>query len=196
MAANKLFKITFPTAQATKYFKRVEKENDIAISRALNTISKQALSETAKEVAEDTGLSQARVKKSVKVTKATRFNHGFEWDVSGSRLGLIKPKTTRGGAPKRGGNRTGISFLSHNKERKRITESIDGGTKPFLIPVSRGAKKKIAVYRKRGSRKVTKLAYHSIPVLIREDWFERTMKALTKRLPGEYRKQLKKAKYN
>lgn len=200
--SKKPFTFEFPKGQVQKFVRKVENENNIAISRTLNIISNQAINQTSGEIAEDTGINKTSVKKRIKVTRSTRVRLYFEWFISGLRMALIKPKTIRGGGKKRGGNRTGISYIDpEENKRKRITDYVDGGSKPFLIPVNRteyGKKvTKLAVYREKGMKRVvTKMAGYSLPTLIRKDWYGNTLEFLTKRLPEEYRKQLKKAKYN
>lgn len=170
-----------------KYFSAADKSHNVAVVRTLNILSNRALSQTSKKIAKKISSSMRSIKNKIKLIRATTKSHWFSWDVSGERLPLIRPRQIKGG----------ISFMSDGK-RVKLVENINGGSKPFLIPASRSSQKdkKLAVYRKKGSvRKVTKLAYSSIPWLLEKNWKDEVLEYLTKNLKVEYQKQLKKSAY-
>lgn len=198
--ASKFITISFSRGQAEKYFAKTIRNNDVAIMRTLNVLSRQGIKDTAKEISEDHGIKQSSVRKRIKVTKATRSKHSFTWRVSGVRLPLTKPLVLKGGKKKRGGRRLGISHRLPGNIKEKLTTRHKGGSKPFIIPVNRSidSKKvtKLPVYREKGFKKsVTMLAGHSIPFMVRVGWEHRTRVTLTKRLPIEYKKQLKRVRF-
>jgi len=193
--ANKFVNFGFKPGQAKKWGDKVLKNNQKAAAATLNALSKKGIAETAKEISAETGVKQAQVRKRIRVRKAFPFNLDFSWFISGRRLSWIKPRTL-----KKSGRRTGVSHLVDNKKRKRVTSHIGDGSKAFVINVNKNEEgkrgNKLAVFRKKGqSRKVTKLAGHSIPWLLSEDWEERIKAGLVKLMPDEMRKQLKKLKF-
>ena len=202
MARGKAF--SFDNAQLRRYSTKVQRQNDKAISATLNELSKVGIREVAAAIQRMTGTPQATVRRRIKVTKATIFNHFFSWFIRGRRLSWIQPRVLKGGKSKRGGNRIGLSHLADNKIRKRVTgPQGEGGSPPFLAKLNviknqdtgkRSAGNKISTYKdKTGS--LIKLVGHSLPWLLNEDWEERIKKILIAMMPGEYRKQLKKLKF-
>jgi hypothetical protein len=185
-----------------KMAKKAASNNAKALSRTTRAISKQAIRITAKEVAESSGVNQSQVTKRIKVMHFSgRDSYNFSWRINGRRLTWIKPRTLRGGSKKKGGNRIGVSHLGDGKIRKRVTENVkSGASKPFIAKVNRGfdgkGGTKITWFTQKGSKRLYKLAGHSLPFLLKKDWEERILNFLTRQLPIEYRKQLKKVGFN
>jgi len=199
--AKQIFKFTFKKSQVKRFVNKAVRDNDIAVIRTLNQLSKEGISMVAKEVSSDTGVKQSTVKKKIKVTSANKLNKSFIWNVSGFRLPWIRPRVIRGGPRKRGGNRRGVSHIGKGKVRKKVVRAIQrGSSKPFIVPLNfnrEGTRSdKLAAYRKPGlKRKITVLVSSSVPFVLRRDWQTRVLRRLTIRLPIVYKRQLAKVKF-
>ena len=181
----KFITVKFKKGQAQKWANKVQNDNDVAISRALNTVSKSGVAFTSKEVAADSGLNIGQVKKEIKVTKATRRKHFFLWLITGKRLPWAKPRKIVGGA----------SFLTDANTRDKIKKPLEGGNRLFTAK-SRKTKAKVAAFRPKGSKKAWHLlSGHSLPYWIRDEWYKRVLRLMTDRLSVEYKKEVKKARF-
>lgn len=176
--------------QMTKIVTAQIKEEDEIELRTLNAVSKKAKSIVAKQLADETGLTQATIKRSIKVTKASKGAFVVFWRISGKRL---QPPGLR--AVKRKKRIAGISYLGKGKKRIVKMQPIGSGSKPFIIP-GKYSGKKLAVFRQPGNpRHVTTYAWQSLPFLLEKDW-ERRLKEEVKRLfPAERLIQKKKVKF-
>ena len=90
MTKQRLFKATFPRGQVQRWAKEAQRDNDTAITRALNTTSNFGIKQSVREVSEISGATQSKVKSLIKVVRATLRKRFFEWEITGKRLPVIR----------------------------------------------------------------------------------------------------------
>jgi hypothetical protein len=193
--AKKILTIKFEDKGIKKIVKRVQKRNDKAVAKTLNSLSKQAVKSTAEELKERTGINIGQVKRRIIVTRATPKKHFFTWESKGGRLGWIKPRKLKG----KSGIGRGLSFISKSKRRKKVIEKINNKhSKPFLARVNKredGTGGNIlAFYRKKGNKELIKLVGSTLPTMMSEDWDANALNFIIRKMPSEYRKQLNNTK--
>lgn len=170
-----------------KAFSEFVKDLEIANFRTLNIQAKRTLKIISKEIKDETGINQSTIKKSIKIKKATRATPITVFKMKGPRLGLSKVRKLK----------KGISFTGRGKRRNKLTNLIDGGSRPFIIK-GKNSGKNVAVFRKPGNQRiVTTLKGSSIPFLfgivgVDEERFQ---KLITKGFADEYLKQIFKARF-
>jgi hypothetical protein len=178
---------------------------DIATTRALNQLVTDARIEIVEDISKEYGYPKNSIKRRMKPIKATRNRKNAGWFIKSARFGWAKPNQLKATG--------GVSHIKKGGQRTKVTTKITAkgktGTKPFLIPATKGtygkekifisgASKKIAVYRKPGfKRKTTTLQGPTVPRMLKavgidDKWLFRYVQ---KNLPDEYSKQLKKAKF-
>jgi hypothetical protein len=183
---------------AAKVAKSIKKRNDIAAFRAVNKLEKRAQKEVGKAVRDIYPVKQKDIKKALKVTKAKLISPIARWALSSKRLPLPKAKGILRG-------KGGIAFTGLQKNRHKLTEPIDGGTRPFMIQ-GRYSGKLIPVYvapedmnnrtGRNRTRPVKTLKGHSIPFLFDKVESMKIIRKLFKlTFMIEYKKQLKRAKF-
>lgn len=170
-----------------KAFSEFQKELEIANFRTLNIQANRALKVVLKEIKDETGINQSTIKKAIKVKKATKNTPITVIKMKGSRLGLSKVRQLK----------KGISFTGRGKKRVKLTNPIEGGSRPFVIK-GKNSGKNVAVYRKPGNKRtVTTLRGSSVPFLfgivgVDEERFQ---SLIMKGFPDEYLKQIFKARF-
>ena len=182
----------------------LKKLEDIATTRSLNAILKREEKAIAVDISKEYGITQSAARKKMRPTKATKFRKSIAILFASTRSNLIKPKEL-----KRGKKRVGISFRAKGGATVKIKTAINGGTKPFLINAKAGGQsggddikvpggnKKIPVYRKAGSSKLTTMRGSSIAHMAEKTEItdKRLLQRVMSEFPKEYRSQLKSAKY-
>lgn len=183
----------------SKITEKLQKIEDIATTRALNEIVRREEKAIAADVSKEYGITQKAARKRTKLTKATKFNKTVALKFRSTRINLLKARQLKSG---------GISFQAKGRRRVKITTSINGGTKPFMINAKAGGQaggdnikvpggnKRIPVYREKGMRKVTTLKGSSIAHMVESLQIDdkRLMKRINEELPGVYKNKLKSAR--
>jgi hypothetical protein len=177
------------SAKIAKNYKRYEDELE---KRTLNELSNKGKKMTAKDIQDETGLTQAAIKRSIKVKKARRNILEVVWKIIGRRLQFPGIRQI-----KRKGRVAGVSYLGKGKQRiTRLDPVEQGSTKLFTIPGKFKGEKRIAVFRQAGDRKkTTTFAGHSVPFLLEKDWERRLKDRLKLMFPAERKRQKGKLKY-
>jgi hypothetical protein len=177
------------SAKIAKNYKRYEDELE---KRTLNELSNKGKKMTAKDIQDETGLTQAAIKRSIKVKKARRNILEVVWKIIGRRLQFPGIRQI-----KRKGRVAGVSYLGKGKQRiTRLDPVEQGSTKLFTIPGKFKGEKRIAVFRQAGDRKkTTTFAGHSVPFLLEKDWERRLKDILKLMFPAERKRQKEKLKY-
>jgi len=187
--------------------KRIDKAEDVATTRALNIILNKEEKRISAEISKEYGISQASVRAKIKKRKATKTNKLIALNFRSLRANVISPRQLK----------KGISFRKKGGGRIKITTRVTAGSsKPFMINAKAGGytgganikvpggNKKIPVYigkrenPKRGpARKVTTMKGSSIPHMAAALQIQnnRLENAVRRDFPGEYRNQLKKARF-
>jgi len=186
-----------------KYETEIEK-------RTLNGVSKKAITKTARETSQESGLKVGTVKKGIKETKAKTNNLVVTWFIKSRRL--IPPGLR---ALKKKGKAIGISFFGLGKKRKSFIRPVEaGGSPPFVIE-GHGSGAKVAVFvpsaagksfrikgtNKWGGRKVKTFAGHSLAYYIQYVWGsedllrQNTVEYIRDIFPEERKRQIARYQY-
>ena len=173
----------------------IKKRNDIAAFRTINILEKRSMKLIQTDIKKEYPVTNKQINKVIKKRKARKDTPYAVWKIRGGRLDLAKAKAIKKG---------GISYVEYGKKRVKANQSIDGGSKPFMI---RGqySNKQVAVYRKSGIKTwasgtrrnpVTTMKGHSIRWLFRKvDYMKDVRGVFDKEFKIEYRKQLDRAKF-
>ena len=134
-------------------FAKFEKQQITATFRTLNIQGARANKKILQELSKITNTSQKELKKGMSVSKASRLKQRFIVMASQKRNAVGSAKVIKGG----------VSF-KYRKKTVKLTNSIGGGSKPFII-TGRSSGKKVAVYRSRGSKKTSTIRKSTTPHL-------------------------------
>ena len=191
-----------------KINRKIAKMEDIATTRTLNIILDQQRREIANDVSKEYGVLKGSAKKHMKPIKATRVNKEVKLIVKSTRTSLPSPRRIKGG----------VSFRKKGGGRSKIKVAINpGASKPFVIKAKaggqvggddikvRGTIKKVAVFVPKEFNKFTKISQRKVKTLLGptlakmvgdlEIKSKDLAKAITKKFPAIYKKQLDKAKF-
>jgi len=173
----------------------IKKRNDIAAFRTINVLQKRSLKAIQKEIRANYPVTNKQINNVMKKRNARKATPYAVWKLKGGRLDLAKAKELKKG---------GVSYVKWGKQRVKVNQSIDGGSKPFFI-TGRYSGKRVPVYRKAGVKTwasgtrrnpVTTMKGHSIRWLFRKvDYMKDIRGVFDKEFKIEYGKQLDRAKF-
>lgn len=182
-----------------KRAKEMQKDIETAQIRALNAVSKRALTGQVKEVAKILGITQKEVRRKITVKRASKRNSTVIWTFKGYRYSVSRPtsvirkKKFKTIEAKRA--QVGVRFYSNKRKRVTLTDRVKGGSKPFII-VGQDSGRKVAVYRKKGYKvKVSTITGHSRQHTVKHFSFPAAREEIRLNLNAEYKNQLKRSKY-
>ena len=185
----------FPKTDFKKVVKRLNQSKVLAEVRTLNEMSRLGVSIAAKAIQKEIGVRQGDVRFAIKRTKATGLSRFFRWSIKTKRFDLAKPRQLK----------NGVSFVAKSKRRKKITNPIRGGSRPFIIKKTkypRGARGENisrtvtpVVYRDAVTNKIKTIKGSSLAFFLDKLYDSSIKPTLVSEMPNEFIKQLRKSTY-
>lgn len=183
--------IKVPVKKLNRLFDDIAKKHNKIVVRAMNTTSKKTVTFVSRNLSKSTGLNVGSIKGRITQRYATPTRKYFEWVMQGRRLSLPKAVAIKGG----------VKYTnSRGKRTNRTNYEQPGSSKPFMITTPDGGRLAVFVPESRNhfrgkSRKVGKIAWHSLPWLLSGDWEQQAKEYALSIMRTEFSNAMKSAKY-